>query len=652
MRRTCTGSSRRRSSRRYYERDADGLPQRWLELMRRAIASTHLALLDDPHAPRVRRAAVPAGGAGRRRGGRPPEPTAGDRRLRRSPTRRPSPAQEVRRWRPGSRSRSRSTTTSRWATSAGSSPRSTTGPTSRCSRRWSATRASACRSTTRARCSSGCAPSARSSSTGSRALVARGQVEILGGGYYEPVLASLPERDRVGQLRGWRDELEALFGPPADAARGSPSASGSRTCRPRWPRPATTGRSSTTPHFRAAAIPEEDLWGAVHDRGPGPPADACSAPSRGCATGSRSGDVEEVIDYLRDHATEDGERVGMMGDDGEKFGAWPTTWEHCWGEGRWVERFFEALEANARLADDASRRRSGWTRHPPIGRVYVPTGVVRGDGRVGAAARRDRRRSPSSSTTRSPSRPARGALAARRVLAQLPGQVPRDQRPPQADAPDVDARSTAMTDGTDPDARARPPPPRPVERLLLARAVRRDLHQPHAPGDVRAPHRGRGRRRPRAGHARVAETRDLDLDGPPETSASPTRARSSRSTPATGAGIGGWDIRGGAARAGGGHAPPARGLPRDAPRARGEPCRGRDEGRWAGWRRRRPTPADGDDAGDESGPASIHEIVMAKEPGLADQLHYDPYERRSGLVRFLAADADTTRPGPRPTRSS
>ena len=56
-----------------------------------------------------------------------------------------------------------------------------------------------------------------------------------------------------------------------------------------------------------------------------------------------------------------------MGDDGEKFGAWPTTWEHCWGEGRWVDRFFEALEANAdwlttirptRLARDAPAGRS------------------------------------------------------------------------------------------------------------------------------------------------------------------------------------------------------------------------------------------------------------------------------------------------------
>ena len=44
------------------------------------------------------------------------------------------------------------------------------------------------------------------------ALVARGQVEILGGGYYEPVLASLPERDRVGQLRRMGSELETMFG--------------------------------------------------------------------------------------------------------------------------------------------------------------------------------------------------------------------------------------------------------------------------------------------------------------------------------------------------------------------------------------------------------------------------------------------------------
>ena len=45
-----------------------------------------------------------------------------------------------------------------------------------------------------------------------RTLVHRDQVEILGGGYYEPVLASLPELDRVGQLTRMADEVESLFG--------------------------------------------------------------------------------------------------------------------------------------------------------------------------------------------------------------------------------------------------------------------------------------------------------------------------------------------------------------------------------------------------------------------------------------------------------
>ena len=62
-----------------------------------------------------------------------------------------------------------------------------------------------------------------------------------------------------------------------------------------------------------------------------------------------------------------------MGDDGEKFGAWPTTWDHCWGGDRWVDRFLDALEANADWLTTTTP--SAWLEHePPIGRVYLPTG--------------------------------------------------------------------------------------------------------------------------------------------------------------------------------------------------------------------------------------------------------------------------------------
>ena len=88
-----------------------------------------------------------------------------------------------------------------------------------------------------------------------------------------------------------------------------------------------------------------------------------------------------------------------------------------------------------------------------------------------------------------------------------------------------------------------------------------------------------------------------------------------------GAGIGGWDIRAGPSRPGvrscaGGRRPTTR------------PC--------AITRRRWPSHAAGGEEKPSDAPASIHDIVLTKEAGLADRLHYDPYERRSGLVRFLA----------------
>src|SRR5215831_2885053 len=45
-----------------------------------------------------------------------------------------------------------------------------------------------------------------------RGMVARGQVELLGGGFYEPMLAVLPERDARGQIQMMSDYLEAHFG--------------------------------------------------------------------------------------------------------------------------------------------------------------------------------------------------------------------------------------------------------------------------------------------------------------------------------------------------------------------------------------------------------------------------------------------------------
>ena len=104
--------------------------------------------------------------------------------------------------------------------------------------------------------------------------------------------------------------------------------------------------------------------------------------------------------------------VGTMGDDGEKFGAWPTTWEHCWGEGRWVERFFEAIEANAGWLTTVDP--SDWLAgNPPIGRVYIPTGSYAEMGEWALPPAESRAFSTALHHARRTERPRRAGCAAR-----------------------------------------------------------------------------------------------------------------------------------------------------------------------------------------------------------------------------------------------
>ena len=42
--------------------------------------------------------------------------------------------------------------------------------------------------------------------------VARGQIEVLGGAFYEPILAGIPRRDRVGQIAAFSHHLKNTFG--------------------------------------------------------------------------------------------------------------------------------------------------------------------------------------------------------------------------------------------------------------------------------------------------------------------------------------------------------------------------------------------------------------------------------------------------------
>jgi hypothetical protein len=443
------------------------------------------------------------------------------------------------------------------------------------------------------------------------ALVAGGQVEIVGGGWYEPVLAALPERDRIGQLERMADELEQQFG---RRPRGAWLAE--RVWEPDLPTSLVTAGYRWTvlddAHFRAAAIPEEALWGPYTTDDQGKVLTVFGT-EQGLRYRIPFSDVDDVIGYLRDHATEGGERVGTMGDDGEKFGGWPTTYEHCWGETAWVERFFSALEANADWLTMVTP--SSWLDgHGPVGRVYLPTGSYAEMGEWALPADEALQFAAAVHAAKDANRP---------EARWLRGAIWRNFQVKYREVNDLHKQMLRASDLVDAMV---PGPDRDLARDDLYAGQSNDCYWHGLFGGIYLPdlrvsalHRliaAEDRALGGAG-ATVASGQliDLDLDGGEEVllvnDGEIVAIKLDQ-----GAGIGRWDIR-------------ATGHPLAASMRR------RPEAYHARLRAHEAGGADAAASGASGGPASIHDIVTTKQAGLSARLHYDAYERRSGLVRLL-----------------
>jgi len=200
-------------------------------------------------------------------------------------------------------------------------------------------------------------------------LVQSGQVELVGGGFYEPILISIPPEDQCEQIRRLADYLEKHFG-----ARPSGAWLAERVWEPQLPRALAAANVAYTlvddMHFLAAGFEPEVLFGAyiAEDRGksvwlyPGQKALRYLVPF---------GKVEDVIAYLRDAASVHPGGVAAMGDDMEKFGVWPGTHEHCYTNG-WLSDFFAALEENSDWLNVCTPGEY-LAFHSPLGRADLPT---------------------------------------------------------------------------------------------------------------------------------------------------------------------------------------------------------------------------------------------------------------------------------------
>ena len=193
-------------------------------------------------------------------------------------------------------------------------------------------------------------------------MAARGQAELMGGGFYEPILSVIPEEDRIAQVQLMRRYLERNFGVKA---RGLWLAE--RVWEPNLPRSlARAGVEYTLldqEHFFYAGVRDIHASYLTEDEGQTIRIFPIDKKLRYLVPFHP---VDEVRSYLAGVHAEGG--LAILGDDGEKFGLWPGTNELVYGRG-WLRDFLDFID---RDGIQALTLAEALDRFPARERVYIP----------------------------------------------------------------------------------------------------------------------------------------------------------------------------------------------------------------------------------------------------------------------------------------
>ena len=196
-------------------------------------------------------------------------------------------------------------------------------------------------------------------------MIARGQVEMIGGGDTEPVLAAIPEIDRREQLAAMAARLRRTFGVKARGVWLT-----ERVWEPTVvPALAASGARFTAVddyHFMAAGRDPEELNGYFTTEEAGQRLDLfpISQALRYAIPFKSAKSVITALEAMPPGA------CAIYFDDLEKFGIWPATYAAVYRKG-WLEAFFAALQASPKLT--TATFGEFHRRNPSRGLVYVPT---------------------------------------------------------------------------------------------------------------------------------------------------------------------------------------------------------------------------------------------------------------------------------------
>ncbi len=178
-----------------------------------------------------------------------------------------------------------------------------------------------------------------------RKMARRGQLEFLGGGYYEPIYGAIPKRDLTGQIQMMRSKIKSLFGQLPEGVWLT-----ERVWDPDLVKPLKSASVQYTIlddlHLEKAGIPSP-VTGYYKAREGKETLDLFASmkqlrylmPFR---------KAEETLNFIRSCKAREDEAL-VFADDCEKFGMWPGTYQWVYKEG-WLDKFFTLLEKDRTVA--------------------------------------------------------------------------------------------------------------------------------------------------------------------------------------------------------------------------------------------------------------------------------------------------------------
>jgi 4-alpha-glucanotransferase len=203
-----------------------------------------------------------------------------------------------------------------------------------------------------------------------RPLVESGQVELVTGGFYEPILPVISDCDKRAQILKLTEFIRSRFGV---TPRGAWLAE--RVWEPSLARPLADAGVEyimlDDTHFIAAGVEDSGLRGYYYTEDAGLPLQLVPSLKSLRYTIPFREPAETIETLRRGLASEKPARpLFAMGDDLEKFGGWPQTFEHCY-QNFWLERFCHAVEAASDWVEMTTLA-DYLESNPPLGRIYLP----------------------------------------------------------------------------------------------------------------------------------------------------------------------------------------------------------------------------------------------------------------------------------------